>query len=865
MNAIPLASSASPAAAVTEALAQHIDAACARVAPTWPLDQFIAVNPYWGWVDQPIEAVAGALGTLAGSRLTLPRTWFQVEWAAGRLTQAHLVAAAECAVLPEGEAQTGADALPVLCPAQVNALVRELVQALEPASAAQPELPRLPLVTDLRDAVAPARPGLSWTELVTHQVSQHCAAYFDEQQAAWGMDPAAGLYGTWRHQLMLDHGLPWQKGRADLVARVAELPASPRESIAASLAGLHISPQGQRAYLSAVLLSLGGWSAWCAYLRWQARLGATAASSDDHIEQLLAVRLAWECLLHHDAPEARLPADWAAHWAQADAAAQALAQAQRTDWLLQHAIEIAEQQRVIAGLTHAGPAARAGPGTRVSAQALFCIDVRSEVFRRALEWADASVQTRGFAGFFGLPIAYQPLGGAISRPQLPGLLAPAMRVTETVTHPDGKPLAQVLAGKRQDTLRWRERWAAFKGAPSSGFSFVESLGLLYGGKLLGSSLASGSAAKRWEDTGLPNGAIAALRPTLPLADADAQAAGTLAHAILSAMGLVCDFAPLVLIAGHGSQSANNPHAAGLDCGACGGQSGEVNARVLADLLNRPAVRAQVAVLGIAIPADTHFLPGLHNTTTDDVVLFDTDAVPAPTAGALQALKTSLASAGVSARAERAASLGLADLLPNADALHQALRERANDWSQVRPEWGLVDNASFIVAPRARTQRMNLAGRSFLHDYDYRLDPEAKILTLIMTAPMVVTNWINLQYHASTVDNRRYGSGNKLLHNVVGGHLGVFEGNGGDLRIGLPLQSLHDGERLRHTPLRLSVYIEAPQAAMDGVMAAHAVVRDLVNNGWLHLFQIEPTTGAVSVCRNGAWRAAAAGQTAGAAV
>ncbi len=114
--------------------------------------------------------------------------------------------------------------------------------------------------------------------------------------------------------------------------------------------------------------------------------------------------------------------------------------------------------------------------------------------------------------------------------------------------------------------------------------------------------------------------------------------------------------------------------------------------------------------------------------------------------------------------------------------------------------------------------MNLAGRSFLHDYDYRLNPTLGVLTLIMTAPMVVTNWINLQYHASTVDNRRYGSGNKVLHNVVGGHLGVFEGNGGDLRIGLPMQSLHDGHTLRHTPLRLSVFIEAPQAAIDSVMA-----------------------------------------------
>jgi len=119
-----------------------------------------------------------------------------------------------------------------------------------------------------------------------------------------------------------------------------------------------------------------------------------------------------------------------------------------------------------------------------------------------------------------------------------------------------------------------------------------------------------------------------------------------------------------------------------------------------------------------------------------------------------------------------------------------------------------------------------------------------VLTLILTAPMVVTNWINLQYHASTVDNARYGSGNKVLHNVVGGHLGVFEGNGGDLRIGLALQSLHDGRELRHRPLRLSVFVEAPRDSIDAVVAEHRVVQDLVFNGWLHLLRIDPDTGAV---------------------
>ena len=120
----------------------------------------------------------------------------------------------------------------------------------------------------------------------------------------------------------------------------------------------------------------------------------------------------------------------------------------------------------------------------------------------------------------------------------------------------------------------------------------------------------------------------------------------------------------------------------------------------------------------------------------------------------------------------------------------------------------------------------------------------------MTAPMVVTNWINMQYYASVVDNFKYGSGNKVLHNVVGGRLGVFEGNGGDLRIGLPMQSLHNGNQWQHTPLRLSVFIEAPQAAIDCIVAKHAVVRQLVNNQWLHLFQMQADIpgGAVSIAR-----------------
>jgi uncharacterized protein YbcC (UPF0753/DUF2309 family) len=193
------------------------------------------------------------------------------------------------------------------------------------------------------------------------------------------------------------------------------------------------------------------------------------------------------------------------------------------------------------------------------------------------------------------------------------------------------------------------------------------------------------------------------------------------------------------------------------------------------------------------------------------------------------------------------------LQDNPGALSKAIRNRANDWAQTRPEWGLANNAAFIVAPRSRTKPVILEGRSFLHDYDFRTDPEGSLLEQIMTAPMVVANWINMQYFASTVDNLRYGSGNKTLHNVVGGRLGVFEGNGGDLRIGLPMQSLHDGEHWQHTPLRLTVVIEAPQAIIDRVIQQHETVRQLIENEWLYLVRIEGSE--AEQYRDGQWKSA----------
>ncbi len=804
-------------------LNSQIEAACAQacqaIAPAWPLDRAIAVNPHWSRIGLPIRKVAARMAVLAGIHVFPQRSSQLQAWDEGRISPLDLDVA-----LKSFQKASSTGLSPAHC-----------LEALHSSE----KLQHLPLLIDVLDNDPQRESRLSWRQAITHQVSQTCAAYFDEHQADWQPTRSQGLYAFWRDTLQHDHGIGVLMGLPELGRALKALPDTAQEAERWVMQRLGLPPEVWADYLEAVLLTVNGWASWCAYLGWQARL---EGGEDNNLRELLAIRLAWGAILLEckDNASARLAfTELKNAWNHAPMVLHQTEEAFLIDEIWQVALETGYQRQLASKLMRT---VDEPSGTqKIDVQAAFCIDVRSEPLRRALESVSPSIQTIGFAGFFGLPVAYTPLATQARRPQLPGLLQPTMEVSDHMVAADAASNAsdETMQGAasqaRLDRFGISNQWLSASRWPSAAFSFVETAGIGYLGKL-GQWLNPAKLARQRDDlSGLPSKYRSLCRPHIVGLTLDQKV--SLAMGVLHAIGLKHYFAPLVLLVGHGSQTSNNAHAAALDCGACCGQTGEVNARSLAQLLNDSTVRVAMREKGVVIPLKTWFVAALHNTTTDEIEGFDIDLLPETARQRWDSLQQVFVKAGRLVRQERAPQLGLNGTAEPSDQLKQ-LRRRANDGAQTRPEWGLAGNASFIIAPRQRTKNLDLAGRSFLHDYEESQDADGSILELLMTAPMLVTHWINWQYNASTVDPQRLGSGNKLLHNVVGGNIGVFEGNGGDLRIGLSRQSLNDGKRWMHEPLRLTVVIDASQKVIANVINKHAVIQQLIEHGWLYLWRFD---------------------------
>jgi len=750
-----------------------VEEACRRIPPLWPLQNFVAVNPFLGLSGMPFVEAAQLLGKVSHNTTLMSGEYYLSKIQDGSISSWNVRAA----LVQYGSTVDLAD--PIVW------LDRQLRESNRSE--------RLLTVADWLDEVH----GFGWAAFVVDEISKWCSSYFDRGLSSWKMPGKdLPLYQAWKRVAEIDAN-PEVFGLPGFRHYIKQLPESEDAAIDYAIRQLNIPAELTSDFLHRELMSILGWSAYCAY---QNRQGL----SSETVRQLLAIRLAYDTAL------LSLDRNWRCEITQG-AKATGFTEAK---YVAQLAMEHAFRSNLVAKLRQAQSPPSAS--SRKALQAVFCIDVRSEVYRRALEAQSPNIETIGFAGFFGMPVEFS------STARCPVLIAPRHQVhTIQTTSRRGEIGGQIAA-----------IWKDLRNSASACFSSIEVGGAWFGVRMLQQLRRSSNELGPTED----------LTWHIPLAERADLATAALKYMSLDASQL----APVVLICGHGSSTENNPYGSSLDCGACGGHKGDINARFAAALMNDPEVRDRLRARGISIPQDTVFVAGLHVTTTDEVTLYDSELLLSQQQRA--DIGGWLRSASQRARSERGKTLMLGDQTQSPDDLEREIQRRSADWSEVRPEWGLAGNAAFIAAPRARTRDLNLGGRVFLHEYDPTADKDASVLELILTAPVVVASWINLQYFGSTVNNRLYGSGNKVLHNVVG-TFGVWEGNGGDLRTGLPLQSLHDGERWMHEPLRLQVIIEAPRERIDGVLRANPDIRHLVENNWIHLLAIEDDS--IFECTGGA--------------
>ncbi len=483
-------------------------------------------------------------------------------------------------------------------------------------------------------------------------------------------------------------------------------------------------------------------------------------------------------------------------------------------------------------------------------QAVFCIDDREESLRRHLEEIRPDVETFGYAGFFGIAMAYQGIEDIRPRPLCPVAVLPSHYVRERALD-EGE--AAVFAEKRRrrgqmtHSIGLGSKMLTRGGVLSALFGFLAII------PLLGRSLfprATERLAHRISHRTAPMPPTRLCLERAPGERPDGLALGytidemaDVVSGALTTMGMAGQLSSLVLIVGHGSSSLNNPHEAAHDCGATGGGRGGPNARAFAEMANEPRVRERLRSRGLVIPDSTWFVGAYHNTCDDSMTYYEEDRVPAESLEALADAKRAFADACRLDAHERCRRFESAPLGLDPEAALAHAEAHAYDLAQPRPEYGHATNAVCIVGRRARTRGLFLDRRAFLVSYDPESDSTGAILAQLLRSVGPVGAGINLEYYFSFVDPTGYGCGTKLPHNIVG-LVGVMDGHASDLRTGLPWQMVEI-----HEPVRLLTIVEAETEELVRILERDSALANLVNNEWIQLVAWDPRSDAVAVYEN----------------
>lgn len=506
----------------------------------------------------------------------------------------------------------------------------------------------------------------------------------------------------------------------------------------------------------------------------------------------------------------------------------------------QDAFEWSYYDEVLAGVRHLNTTGKkaVAPDPR-SFQAIFCIDERECSLRRHVEFVDPNSETFGCPGFFGVEFFFQPENGKFYEKLCPAPVTPKYLVKE-----------YDVKEKRKHELLYTKKTHTFL----EGFLFSLSLGLVAAVKLflnifkpkMSPAISNAFAhMSMYGQLQVENKNPEDRENGLQLGFTIDEMA-TRVEGLLRGIGLVENFAPLVYVVAHGSSSANNPHHGAHDCGACSGRPGSVNARVFSIMANHPKVRLKLAENGLHIPEGTQFIGAMHDTASDEIGFYDEDIIlPAHTAAHTrnkQAFEDAL-DLNAKERSRRFASINTKNDIRK---IREDIRKRSVSLFEPRPELGHGTNALCFVGNRSLTKGLFLDRRAFMNSYDYRTDPDGKLLLGVIRPLPPVCGGINLEYYFSRVDNYKLGAGTKLPHNVMG-LVGVANSSDGDLRPGLPLQMIEV-----HDPIRLLILVEHyPEVVLKTIQTTPDLYEWFINE-WVHLVAIHPDTNVFYYFKEGAF-------------
>ncbi|MFH4933960.1 putative inorganic carbon transporter subunit DabA [Staphylococcus cohnii] len=692
-------------------------------------------------------------------------------------------------------------------------------------------------------------------DVVDYHVIKWCKLYLDDAQSGWTMpNREKGLFFAWQRLVQHDPALTKQQR-----SRLKTLPNRAETLIHMVLQKLGIAEAQYQTYLENHLLSLPGWAG---MMLWQ---DEQASNSDQMLLSYLAIRLGIEWAIVEpylpvntaENPIAYERDEFAEHWIAIGMFTteqwQQLSKFEKNAYI-DFALQFEKQgRRQILLTAWEATYAHQLEGTltthkdneqetqKPQVQMAFCIDVRSEPFRRQIEAAGA-FETIGIAGFFGLPIVKEALGQSHSHPSLPVMNAPQHKIKEYTHEQEPTTFRQHQHILKSITYTFKK----MKQNALPSLLLPELSGPWLSLQMFSRSFAPrpiGQLIRKFYDSWLqkPNDTALSLEHRnineegIPVGFTNEEKVDY-AQQALRLMGLTLDFAPLIVLCGHGSQSANNPYASSLDCGACGGAASGFNAKVLAQLCNLAEVRTALNERDIVIPEDTVFAAAEHQTSTDELNWIYLPTMSKSAQNALNQIQTAMSDITYRANAQRLKALPDNHILKQ-DPIKEAHR-LSNDWSEIRPEWGLARNASFIIGPRDLTKNSDLKGRAFLHNYDWQQDSDGGLLANIISGPATVAQWINLQYYASTVAPHYYGSGSKTTQTITAG-IGVMQGNASDLLTGLPWQSVMSSDnKMYHSPIRLLIVVHAPNDYIKQLLNEHHDFYQKVHNGWVKLASID---------------------------